>query len=243
VKFGTKNKDVPVYSGSDYIRTLKKGETTLRFLQECDDWVQYREHWTLEGKSFPCTKDRDTCPGCTHPSEKVSRSSRKYAVNVLLKPQDTHMVVKLPVTVANRFEARSERNEGTITNRDYIIIKSGEGLDTEYDVETGDKYEYSFSGKLYDIEEMLVEMYENATGESVDDQTPRAKAKEDIPPSKPQDQSVSADSEEEVVLTEQQLRQMDLFELQKVLQAADLTMPQVSTQDELVNYILEELAS
>jgi hypothetical protein len=245
VKFGTKSKDVPVYSGSDYIRNLKKGETTLRFLQECEDWVMYREHYSLDGKSFPCTNDRATCPGCTDPNERVSRSSRKYAANVLIKPNDMHVVIKMPVTVVNKFEARSERNDGTITNRDYVIFKSGEGLDTEYDVENGDKYEVDKSPyKLFDVEEMLVDAFESANGVSVDDQSPKVQAEDDIPPSKPQSQSASEDAEEEVVITEEQLRKMDLFELAQVFKQANLELPKdIESADQLVDYILTELAS
>jgi len=245
MKFGTRSKDVPVYSGNDYIRNLKKGETTIRFLQECEDWVMYREHYSMENRSFPCTNDRATCPGCTDPNERVSRSSRKYAANVLVRPSDMHVVIKMPITVVNLFQNRSERNDGTITNRDYVIFKSGDGLDTEYDVENGDKYEADTSDvKLLDIETMLVDAFESANDVSVDDQSPKVKAEDDIPPSKPQSQSASKDAEEEVVITEADLRKMDLFELSRVVSEAELAMPtNVKTADELVNYILAELAS
>jgi len=242
MKFGTKNKDVPVYSGSDYIRTLKKGETTLRFLQECDDWVMYREHYSLEGRAFPCTQDRNTCPGCTHEKEKVSRSSRKYAVNVLLKPQGIHMVVKLPITVVNRFEARSERNGGTLTDRDYVIIKSGEGLDTEYDVETGDKYEENYKEKLFDIEEMLADMYEYGTQQSTTDQTPSHDPED--PPSEPQVQSASADTEDEVVINEYQLRKMTMGELLDIAKSERLVVPgEIESKSDLADFIMDSLAS
>jgi len=244
MQFGKKNKDVPVFSGNSYIRNLKGGETTVRFLEECDEWVMYREHYSEEGKSFPCTNERNTCPGCTHPLEKVSRSSRRYGANVLIKPQDTHVVIRLPVTAVNRLEARSERNNGTILDRDYSIIRFGEGLDTDYDVENGDKYEQNLGAyELFDVEEMLATAFEEANGALGDNQSPKVEPEDDIPPSKPQVQNNKKGAEEEVVITEKDLRNMDLFELTKIVHESDLVMPNVKTADELVDFILKELAS
>lgn len=240
MKFGTKNSEVPAFSGGDYIRALKKGETTLRFLQETTDWVMYREHYGINGRSFPClTDDRDNCPGCTSEFEKVSRSSRKYAANVLIKPQDTHVVIKMPVTLLNKFEARTERNNGTILNRDYLVIKSGDGLETEYDIENGDSYAIDLSQwKLFDVEAMLKQAFnDNATGA----ESAVAEPQSDDPPSKPRATNAQ---ESEVVISEAQLRKMSLVELTEVALGAELSIPAtISDADALVDFLLDKLAS
>lgn len=83
MKFGQKKKDAPDVGSGKYLRNWKKGETKVRFLDESDDWIAFREHYTRDRKSFPCTEERDTCLGCQSPDEEVAKSSRKYAAQVL----------------------------------------------------------------------------------------------------------------------------------------------------------------
>lgn len=138
-EFGKKKSEI-TDSSSNYIRNFKKGETKVRFLQEQGDWIGFFEHF-LDKRSFPCTEDRETCPGCTHDSEDVQRAPRRYATHVWLVDQDRVIPVKMGQRLSDRLTLRAERNEGTITSRDYIIIRSGSGLSTDYDVDQDTKYE------------------------------------------------------------------------------------------------------
>lgn len=164
MRFGTKKSEA-VESDSDgmYLRNFKDGDTKVRFLQETDDWIEFREHYTSDKKSYPCTKDRDTCPGCNSEDEDERKAGRKYAANVHVVKGNFTAPYRIPVSLAKKMFTRSERNNGTITNRDYIIIRSGKGLDTEYDVESDDSYKLDIKALLadgLDIEEVLERAFE-----------------------------------------------------------------------------------
>jgi hypothetical protein len=74
--------------------------------------------------------------------------------------------LKIPSPLANRLVARADRNGGTLLNRDYTIIRRGNGLDTEYDVESEDKAPIDTSkyhGQFADVGAILEQQFnENA---------------------------------------------------------------------------------
>jgi hypothetical protein len=163
VKFGSKFGDATRVAstgggGGKWIKTLKEGETRMRFLQEVDEWVVYYEHYNPAGTAFPCTGDRDTCPGCTSTNERMKSASRKVAVNAVVgQYQD---VYKLPITLVNRLKIKSERNNNTITDRDYLITRIGKDKNTEYDVESGSALPIDLSAyEMLNIEKMLEEQF------------------------------------------------------------------------------------
>ena len=149
MRFSTKRGDASdADSNLTYLRGFKAGNTTVRFLQEMEEWDKYREHYTLDGKMFPCIKTEGTCPGCTSNNEKVSKSSRKYATNVFLVDTGQVLPFKIPITLAKLLENRADRNGGTLLNRDYVVMRSGSGMDTSYDVDTDEKYVIDVAEKL-----------------------------------------------------------------------------------------------
>lgn len=169
-KFGVARKDAPE-SDSDgmYLRSFKKGETLVRFLEEVDTWIFFREHYNEKGRAFPCTNDRDTCPGCTSDDERVSKSTRKYATNVLVLRDDHKDYVapyRVPIGLAESMFGKSERNHGTILDRDFLVMRTGSSLQTNYEVDPDDKYELDtrkWRKDMVDIEEVLQAMFdENA---------------------------------------------------------------------------------
>lgn len=165
MQFGTKKSEVDEYEGA-YLRNFREGDNEVRFIEECDDWIKFSEHYTSDGRSFPCTNDRSTCPGCTSDDEKMSRASRKYATNVRLVGNDMVLPFRIPMSLAKKLFNRSERN-GTITNRDYIIMREGKGFETEYDLEQGDKHAVDLVAlreQKHDIEEILRNSYEELWG-------------------------------------------------------------------------------
>jgi len=166
MQFGTPAKDV-VESSGNYLRSFGAGDTKVRFYEDIPEWIAYWEHF-LGKKSFPCTGDRNSCPGCVHEDEKVRKASRRYAANVLLVDRGVVLPFKLPSTVKKRCEARAARNDGSITTRDYTVIKTGQNLDTEYDVEQEEKYEVDwdkYEESLSDLQDILRESFEEVWGE------------------------------------------------------------------------------
>ena len=170
MKFGQRKADAPEEPSGDgmYLRAFKDGDTKVRFLQETDDWIVFREHY-LSGKSFPCTGERDSCPGCSHPDESVQKASRKYATNVWLPKNNVVLPFRIPISLAKSLFTRSEKNDGTITNRDYVIMRSGKGLDTEYDVDSDEKYSVDIPSLLaqgMDIQDVLQTSYDEVWGDA-----------------------------------------------------------------------------
>lgn len=181
MKFGTKKRDAAPEAdgGGLYLRNFKDGEVTIRVLEETDDWTVFREHYTADSRSFPCTGDRLTCPGCTSDDEKVNKSSRKYATYVKLANNDLVLPFRIPVSLAKQLFTRSEKNDGTITNRDYTVIRSGKGLDTTYDVDSEERYAVDVKALLADvtpIEDILKASFEEVWGEDWEPEAPAKSA-------------------------------------------------------------------
>ena len=249
MKFGIEKKNESAVSTrpGDYIRNFKAGDTTIRFLNETDDFIGYREHYSPEGKSYPCLQDSPNCPGCNSENESERRASRKYAANVLMTESGYVNVFKMPVTLVNRLVTRSERNGGTIIDRDYIISRSGKGLETEYDVDPGDKFAVdvdSYSQHLKDINAMLQQAFEDVWGPIAQydgSSKPKKEAKvDDIPPSKPSVETSGATDVE--VVDEATIRQMDLAQLIKFAVEADVDISKVQTREEILEVLFEELS-
>lgn len=265
MRFGTYRKDV-VESDGAYLRTFKKGDTRVRFLTEVEDWVQFREHYTLDNKSFPCTKDRSTCPGCTDDNEKVSRSSNRYAVNAILIKNGQVYAFKMGKTLVDRLAVRSERNGGTIVNRDYVIIRSGEGLDTDYDVEQEDKAPVNlkeYKDQLVNIEEVLEANFDEVFGAPVskpakarktddDDDTPVARAskrgswkdeEEEVPPSNPAAAKAAAKQDEDEEFDEDAVRKMKRPELVGLYEKAGLDPDEDMSTRELAEFLISKFSN
>jgi hypothetical protein len=250
MRFGTAKKNISdAPKDSDWLRNFKAGETKIRFIDECDEWIVYREHF-MEGKSFPCTQDRNSCPGCTSENEQESRASRKYATNVLMPETGYVVPIKMPVTLVNRLVSRSERNGGTITNRDYTVIKDGKGLETTYDVEQDDKYEVdivALKRQAKDIESILSQTYVDAWGELPEVRSkPKVKTEtkpvavaveeEEIPFDKASAKEAGAEE-----ISEESVRRMSKEELIDLADRAGVKIT-AYMRSEIVEQLLEALA-
>jgi len=148
--------------GRTWLKGIKE-DITVRFLTEPDQWYAFREHYSPDVNFFPCVGKDEDCPGCLSDSEKVQRSSRRFAANVLDVNAGQVIPLKLPLDLAQRLVARYERNNNTLMNRDYTLHRMGKGLDTTYDVTPEDKSEVDISNyPLFDLEEILVHQFEDA---------------------------------------------------------------------------------
>jgi hypothetical protein len=158
--FGTKKSDV-IETGN-YLRNFKKGETKVRFLQESPEWWGYFEHF-MDGKSFPCMEASE-CPGCSSDNESVKRRSRRYGTFVWMVDQKRVLPFKIGAKLSERLTVRAERNNGSLLNRDYVIIRSGTGLETDYDVDQDERYEFDTASAWknrgdQEIQEILADQF------------------------------------------------------------------------------------
>lgn len=179
-------------SGGDFIRYLRDGTTTLRILEEPKDWIYFWEHFNPgTSRSFPCTNDRDTCPGCTSSNEKMKSSSRRASFHALNEYEGKWYVNvwKLPITVADKMKNRFDRYD-TLTDRPYSFSRFKSANDrVDYDIEAEEKEpcpDYD-PEHVADIEGMLVSAYEEAWGTGKADRqveerkaAPKAADEEDV---------------------------------------------------------------
>lgn len=159
-----------------WIKGFRDGETRIHFLDEPDDFVTYREHYEEAIGYFPCSEEPD-CVGCKDDSPKVRDRSRKFAFHAL-NSESSQQIFKVGSRLQRTLKSKAQRLK-TICDRDYTVIRSGKGMETTYDMESGDAYESSFDPKaepLYDIGALLARRYADAveayTGEK-DDSIPK----------------------------------------------------------------------
>lgn len=243
MKFGMNEQEAaeqPSRGGSGaFMKYPKPGANTIRILDEPGDWKYYWEHFNPGGFSFPCTNDRDNCPGCTSDDEKMKKASQKVSFNAF-DGQYTN-VWKFPkLSVGDKLKARFERI-GTVMDRDYLITQIKTANSTEYDVEGLDKEPFDFdSVKEFkqDPEVLLASAYEEAWGDDTKTRTVTQTSEK----SRPSIQRSSPPVEEKVV-TEDELRKMDPWELVKLCEDEGFGVPpkDVSgTADTLVDWMLSQ---
>lgn len=176
----------------------KSGGTTIRILDEPDKWEAYWEHFDpTQQKSYPCTGDRDSCPGCTSPNERVKKATRRIVFNVVISKGENTYVNLFKVTrgVAEKLEARAKKYE-TIRDRDYTITRlEGSGF-VDYDVEAEDKNVQdltAYDAKRKNVEQALQDAYNDVFGESPQERAAAPKA--DSTPAAQETGSTDKDSE------------------------------------------------
>jgi hypothetical protein len=144
-----------------FIPDESKGTLKVRFLTEPEEWVGYREIYDpIKRKSWPVPPD-DTMPGTP---EEDTRVSKRFLANAVEIDSDRVIAVKLPATLVEQLIIRYDRFS-TILDRDYILGRSGQGVDTTYycDPEPPtrmktDKY------NLLDLNGVLTTTYEGVWG-------------------------------------------------------------------------------
>lgn len=203
LKFGQAASDYTPSENSDevWIRTFKDPATQIRIcpaVRENDKgvtvygaeaWVMEREHYAEGIGSFPCAaRFGVSCVGCDDANEDVSQRRRQYYINALDEKGDLR-VYKFGVKLYKIFLGRQQRflsndpdNKQALSDRDYVIIRSGKGRDdTIYDPEPADKYEVEFPSPLHDISQIITDRYEAAliayTGSGSEEAKPAKPAK------------------------------------------------------------------
>lgn len=181
MQFGTPSAAFPesqADSDEVWVRTFNKESTFVRIaptkrvhegreLEGTDAWVKELEHYDRKGfgRSFPCPVPygypKDNCPGCTHDDEDVRKRSAKWFFNAL-DDKGYLRVYKIGVKLLRKFKLREQRL-GTVSDRDYEVIRSGKDFnEIEYDLEAGEKEKREFPEEMHDIGEILGRNFQEA---------------------------------------------------------------------------------
>ena len=180
--FGKTSADFPEAGANDdevWVRTFNKDSTFVRIapvkakaddgreLEGSEAWIKELEHYDRLGfgRSFPCPVPhgwaKDRCPGCSHDNEDVRKRSAKWFFNAL-DEKNYLRVYKIGVKLLRKFKLREQRL-GTVSDRDYEVIRSGKEFnEIEYDLEGGEKSQRDFPETLHDIAEILSRSFEEA---------------------------------------------------------------------------------
>ena len=267
MKFGVKAKDYTAPSGDgssgNFIKYFGKGEKTLRFLEEMSDWTVISNHFHQEKKrSFPCTGDRSTCPGCTSEDERTAKGSIRRIANAL-DPETGYVDLwMVPTSCITDLERHSDR-DGGITYRDYTIIQYRDKDDfVKYSVDKEDKVPRDLSElKLLDHQEALNRAYDEVWGDGGEPELQEAKKpsvkrkepeqwknKEEAPPTfakkkeEPTPEPEEEELDEDVELDEDELRKMSASQVKKYFKYASVEAPETDDVDELVDALIEALS-
>lgn len=171
MRFGKSWEEVkkePKGGAGGWIKYFREEVTVLRILDEPSQWEGAWEHF-MDGKTFPCTDERSTCPGCTDPREKVKSASRKVYFNAVSTRDGKQYVDlwKVSRKVAEKLEIRAKK-DGSIRLRDYEFTKVGEDKQTDYDIDSSDKDGADlseFDKQRKSINRALVDAFIEACGE------------------------------------------------------------------------------
>ncbi|CAB4176715.1 Rho termination factor, N-terminal [uncultured Caudovirales phage] len=118
----------------------------VRFLTEEDAWGQFREFFDPITKTSRALKKGEEIEG---------KATRRILATVLLRDEahgDKVVPLKLPMSLAKAISTRGEKY-GTLTDRDYVLFKQGEGLDTTYGFDAEAPSKVSLS--KYDLPDLL----------------------------------------------------------------------------------------
>ena len=231
---------------STFIKNIPGEGITVRFLEEIGDWFGYYEHYDSGLKRyFPCVGDE--CMGC---QDADSRRSLRYLTNAVDIETDTVLPLKIPLTLMNRLMTRYDKY-GSVTDRDYDLIRTGKGLQTEYDVETNPPSEMKLSKyDLHDLEALLDEAWESVFGqtESTDGKdplqgvkSPRLKAKVLDFPSDTDKAPLDSGDDDDDGYSLEELQGKSVGELKGIAKDYDVSFTRETRKAELVELIWEEI--
>lgn len=166
--------------GGEWIRYFRDEETQIRIIPAeavnrqgrtvygTAAWPQEYEHFDISiPTSFPCTEE-DDCIGCTSDSKEVRDKKRRIYFHAL-DAEGAPRIYRMGPQLYNRLKMKEQRalskdpkNLQPLSDRDYIILRTGQKLNTEYDAEPGEAYEVDFPEELPDIAEALQSAYDDA---------------------------------------------------------------------------------
>lgn len=135
--------------GGQFIKKIPKDDIlTVRFLTNPEEWFGYYEVYDPAlGYSKPQVEGAQV--------EANQNVSFRFLTNALDVVNDRVIPLQLPKDLASRLFAKYEKTDD-LTDRDYDLSRSGEGLGTVYDYDPGDRSKINISKyELLDLGEVL----------------------------------------------------------------------------------------
>jgi hypothetical protein len=236
-------------AGSDTIRRLKADETLkVRFLQNPEDWHGVYSHYVGDKPEW-CSRGEDEKKKCRHCEDGIRRS--KYALaNVLLVKESKTVVFQMPASLADKVLKHYSRNDNTVLDRDYDLVREGAGKnDTRYDAfPDAPKRKDLTRYELHDIEEVIgADLGEDGESDEPEDEEPKSTRKPSRPVKKSrhedEDDEDEEDEEEDEDGEEDQYAELDRAELKAEIKKYDSGfVAKKSQSDEDLRDILRKLA-
>lgn len=167
--------DSGVYGGGSesriFIQRFKNPETRIRLCQEPNNHPNQmktmREHYSSRFKeSFACPNHRDNgvpCVGCADPDSKTRKRNRRFVTNAL-NDRGELILIKMGPDLHKKFVNKRQRM-GTVLNCDWIVVKTGSGLTTDYEPWPGEEYPVPMPTQLIDIDKVLADGYNSVAAQ------------------------------------------------------------------------------
>lgn len=150
--------------GVDYLKIADGQAVQVRFAVSEDDIITVYEHFHSvgeKGRNYTCirkSRNDTSCPLCNSGN---SARRQSYLPFIVRGDDETQVkIFKASKTVSEEFLAHLKEN-GTLNDRDFKIIRNGVKLNTKYTIIPKDKSEQDLSGlEIPDIEEVVAELSE-----------------------------------------------------------------------------------
>jgi hypothetical protein len=180
--------------GQGLTRVPADDPMTVRFLHEPDTWFEFFEHFDETKKRFFVCVD-----GCEYCADD-QRPSKRVLASVVLTDEGKVVPLAMPAMLVNRMLNKYDKY-ATVMDRDYELVRTGQGFDTEYDVtpEAPNKMKLS-RFELLDPVEILESMAPDSDDDDDDDEdeAPRSKSKSrPAPKRRPVDEDEDEDDDED----------------------------------------------
>lgn len=157
-------------AGSFIKNVPKDGAITVRFLTEPTEWVEYMEYYAegMEPPFFPAFEGLD--PEITADLKKPSKRYLSCAVD---RDNGEVIALKMPKSLVESLMKKYDKYE-TVMDRDYELVRDGEGFDTTYEAipEVPKKMNMSKFEPLDLMDVLEKQVPKDLTGEDDDDDEP-----------------------------------------------------------------------
>lgn len=142
----------------------------VRFLQEPEEWFEFFEHYDeMQKRYWVCTDD---CPYCADDNRPSKRALASVVVIDEGKVEALAMPAQLVTRLLNKYDKYS-----TMMDRDYELIRTGKGFDTEYDVNPEDPTRMKLSRfEVLDAAEILESMTPGSEDDEEEEEKPKSRA-------------------------------------------------------------------
>jgi len=116
-------------SGSFIKNVPKDGSLTVRFLTEPTEWVEYMEYYAegMEPPFFPAFEGLDS-----DVTADLKKPSKRYLACGVDRDSGEVVALKMPKSLVESLMKKYDKYE-TIMDRDYELVRDGEGFDTTYE--------------------------------------------------------------------------------------------------------------